>query len=169
MKKILMGCLFVGLVLAGGLLLSSYAEQSKNSATDKQEKEDASGKTQTKQVQLENSWWELCRNRMTTMVYPESSGSILALEDYLSLSEEQVKNLKTIVEKANVEAKGILTDAQRKKLESVSESWQPQSMMEEMMDNWCPMASQRQETEKERGPARQENQKQRGWGCGWGR
>ncbi len=153
MNKILMGCI-VGLILVGGLWVSSYAQQ-----TDKPEsKKEADEKTQTKQGQVDNSWRELCRNMMATMVYPASSGSILDLKDYLNLSEEQVKKLNAIVEKANAESRNILTDEQRKKLESVSENWQPQSM-QEMMSRW-------QKMDKQCGPMMQEKQEQRRWGCG---
>lgn len=54
--------------------------------------------------------------------------SIVALQDEVGLSNDQVKQLTSIQEKANSEAKAVLTEEQRAKLSTVTKGWKPMSM-----------------------------------------
>lgn len=51
-----------------------------------------------------------------TRVYPDSPMSIVALQDEVGLSNDQVKQLTSIQERANSDAKAVLTQEQRAKL-----------------------------------------------------
>ena len=63
-----------------------------------------------------------------TMVYPDSPMSIVALQDEVGLSNDQVKQLTSIQERANSEAKAVLTQEQRAQLANVTKGWKPMSM-----------------------------------------
>ena len=63
-----------------------------------------------------------------TMVYPDSPMSIVALQDEVGLSNDQVKQLTSIQERANSEAKAVLTQEQRANLATVTKGWKPMSM-----------------------------------------
>lgn len=63
-----------------------------------------------------------------TTVYPDSPMSIVALQDEVGLSKEQIQQLTSIQEKANSDAKAVLTEEQRAKLGTVTKSWKPMSM-----------------------------------------
>lgn len=63
-----------------------------------------------------------------TTVYPDSPMSIVALQDEVGLSKDQIRQLTSIQERANSDAKDVLTEEQRAKLSSVTKSWKPMSM-----------------------------------------
>ena len=63
-----------------------------------------------------------------TTVYPDSPMSIVALQDEVGLSRDQIQQLTSIQERANSDAKAVLTEEQRAKLGSVTKRWKPMSM-----------------------------------------
>jgi hypothetical protein len=63
-----------------------------------------------------------------TQFYPDSPMSIVALQNQLGLSGDQIKQLTAIQEKSNTDAKAVLTDEQRSKLGTVTKGWGPMSM-----------------------------------------
>jgi hypothetical protein len=63
-----------------------------------------------------------------TQFYPDSPTSIVALQNQLGLSGDQIKQLTSIQEKSNTDAKAVLTDEQRTKLATITKGWKPISM-----------------------------------------
>jgi hypothetical protein len=63
-----------------------------------------------------------------TTVYPDSPMSIIALQDEVGLSKDQIKQLTSIQERANSDAKVVLTEEQPAKLGTVTKGWKPMSM-----------------------------------------
>jgi hypothetical protein len=63
-----------------------------------------------------------------TQFYPDSPMSIAALQNELGLSGDQIKQLTSVQEKANADAKAILTDDQRAKLGTATKGWKPMTM-----------------------------------------
>jgi hypothetical protein len=63
-----------------------------------------------------------------TQFYPDSPMSIAAFQNQLGLSGDQIKQLTAIQEKANTDAKAVLTDEQRTKLGTATKRWKPMSM-----------------------------------------
>ena len=63
-----------------------------------------------------------------TQFYPDSPTSIIALQNQLGLSGDQIKQLTAIQEKSNTDAKAVLTDEQRTKLGTVTKGWKTMSM-----------------------------------------
>jgi hypothetical protein len=149
MKRIFAVCLGACLIL-GSLWLYSYAQQGK---TEKEETKEASqmqmGPGMMQQMMGRgNSMMEQCRNMMRTLISPDSPNSILALRKELGLSEEQVEKIKAVGEKANAEAKKILSEKQLKQFETLTKEWTPQTMMQGMKKMPpCPMMQMMQEEE----------------------
>ncbi|NIA08163.1 MAG: hypothetical protein GWP14_11115 [Actinobacteria bacterium] len=69
-----------------------------------------------------------CRMLMRTRIETNDPAGLLAIKDELKLTKEQVGKLQTIADKARKEAKALLSDEQKKKLEAVPET--PGNMME---------------------------------------
>ena len=63
-----------------------------------------------------------------TRIYPDSPMSIVALQDEVGLSKDQIKQLTSIQERANSDAKAVLNEEQRAKLVTVTKRWKPMSM-----------------------------------------
>ena len=69
-----------------------------------------------------------CTHMGQTQFYPESPMSIVAFQNQLGLSADQIKQLTAIQEKSNTDAKAVLTDEQRTKLDTVTKGWRAMSM-----------------------------------------
>jgi hypothetical protein len=73
---------------------------------------------------------EQCRHMCTIQCNPESSGSLLAWKQELSLTEDQAASLRTVEEKAIGDAKALLTAEQLGKLKELAQNVKSQSMMQ---------------------------------------
>ena len=72
-----------------------------------------------KKMGMSDAMMKRCQMMMKARVEPTDPGALLALKDELELSEEQVKKLEKIAEKARDRAKALLTETQQKKLEEL--------------------------------------------------
>jgi hypothetical protein len=134
MTKTKLAVLTTACLILGGIWLSSYAQQSEvhKKATEGQSQMQM-GPEMMQQMMKDmgnNPMMAQCQHMMRTVIYPDSASSILALKEQLDLSEKQTKELIAIQEKANAEAKRVLTEEQGKKFEALTKDWKPQSMMQ---------------------------------------
>jgi hypothetical protein len=109
------------LVLTGGIWL--HAQQSDERVTGT-----PSGSDESKTAMIEH-----CKHMCATQHNPESPESLLARKQELSLTEDQVTNLRTVEEKAISDAKALLSAEQVDKLKQLARDSKPQSMMQCMM------------------------------------
>ena len=109
------------LVLTGGIWLR--AQQSDEGVTGT-----PGGSDESKTAMLEH-----CQHMCATRHNPESPESLLAWKQELSLTEDQVTNLRTVEEKAISDAKALLSPEQVDKLKELSRNTKPESMMRCMM------------------------------------
>lgn len=85
-----------------------------------------------KNMGMSDNMMSQCMNMMRTPIFPDSPFSIFALKQQLGLTEEQMKKLGSIEEKARSEARKVLTEEQTKKFSELVKNWKPMSMMEGM-------------------------------------
>ena len=76
---------------------------------------------------------EHCKHMCATQENPESPERLLAWKQELSLTEDQVTNLRTVEEKAISDAKALLSAEQVDKLKKLARDTKPESMMQCMM------------------------------------
>jgi hypothetical protein len=109
------------LVLTGGIWLR--AQQSDEGVTGT-----PGGSDESKTAMVEH-----CQHMCATQHSPESPESLLAWKQELSLTEDQVTNLRTVEEKAISDAKALLSPEQVDKLKELSGNTKPESTMRCMM------------------------------------
>jgi hypothetical protein len=110
------------LALTGGIWLR--AQQSDEGVTGT-----PSGSDESKAAIIEH-----CKHMCATQYNLESPESLLAWKQELSLTEDQVTNLRTVEEKAISDAKALLSAEQVDKLKELAQDVKPQSMMHGMKD-----------------------------------
>ena len=110
------------LVLTGGIWLR--AQQSDEGVTGT-----PSGSDESKTAMIEH-----CKHMCATQENPESPERLLAWKQELSLTEDQVINLRTVEDKAISDAKALLSAEQVDKLKKLARDTKPQSMMQGMKD-----------------------------------
>jgi len=89
-------------------------------ASREKEKDEAGEATERlKKMGMSDAMMQRCQMMMKARVEPTDPAALLALKDELELSEQQVKKLERIAEKARDRAKALLTEAQQKKLEEL--------------------------------------------------
>jgi hypothetical protein len=111
----------VALVLTGGIWLR--AEQSYEAGTGT-----TSGSDESKSAMIEH-----CQHMCAAQHNPEGPASLLAWKQELSLTTDQVTNLRTLEEKTISDAKALLSAEQVDKLNELVQGAKPQSMMQCMM------------------------------------
>ena len=110
------------LVLTGGMFLR--AQQSDEGVTVT-----PSGSDESKTAMIEH-----CKHMCVTQENPESPERLLAWKQELSLTEDQVTNLRTVEGKAISDAKALLSAEQVDKLKELARDAKPESMMRCMND-----------------------------------
>ncbi len=134
MKKLVVGVAVVGLISVG-VWFTALAQQ-----TEPQNEGGAPMQMGPKMMQhmmegmANTPMMAQCMNMCRTVISHDSPSSLVALNEQLGLTEEQVKKLIAIEEQARNQAKVVLTDEQRAKFEELTKDWKPQSMMQGMQN-----------------------------------
>jgi hypothetical protein len=109
------------LVLTGGIWLRAQQSDEGVAGTP-------GGSNESKTAMIEH-----CKHMCATQINPESPENLLAWKQELSLTEDQVRSLRTVEEKAVSDAKALLSAEQVGKLKELARDTKPDSTMQCMM------------------------------------